>query len=189
MTLDSAAYIVAGSLTGPLGPGSRDSELGEGSCWPPSFLQDTPRMCEGRAHFALAQHSMSKSPWTSARSELTPGFPLRPAPAAASTLGVPAAPPGFGTFSPPALVPRLPQGLCTGQPAPTSPLRLCTGSPSWGGPTDPKPATLLSTPRTPPAAQSNDTLFTVGGCHLCSGPPAVGCPWSSPPSALRYSEL
>lgn len=113
---------------------------------PPSFLRDTPQMCEGRAHFALAQHSMSKSPWTSARSELTPGFPLRPAPAGASTPGVPAAPPGFGAFSPPALVPRLPQGLCTGQPTPMSPLRLCTRSPSWGGPPDPKPATLLSTP-------------------------------------------
>ena len=146
-----------------------------------SFLQDTPGMCEGRAHFALAQ---SKSPWTSARSELTPNFPLRPAPADASTLGVPAALPGFGAFSPPALVPRLPQGLCTGQPTPMSPLRLCTGSPSWGGPTDPKPATLISTPRAPPAAQSSDTLFAVGGCHLCSGPPAVGCPWSSPPCAL-----
>ena len=89
---------------------------------------------------------MSKSPRTSARPELAPGFPLRPAPADASTLGVPAALPGFSTFSPPALVTQLPQGLCTGQPTPMSPLRLCTGLPSSGSPADPKPATLLTAP-------------------------------------------
>lgn len=105
---------------------------------------------------------MSKSPRTSARPELTPGFPLRPAPADASTLGVPAALPGFSTFSPPALVTQLPQGLCTSQHTPMSPLRLCTGLPSSGSPADPKPATLLSSPRPPPAAHC---LLSVGVTH------------------------
>lgn len=47
---------------------------------PPSPLWGSPQMGEGKSHSTLALHVVSKSTWSSARPELTPGLPPRPAP-------------------------------------------------------------------------------------------------------------